>query len=184
MLLFLDLCDIIISCNNKLGLVNEMKLELANRILKNEYYLSQLKRLSELERDRIFCRHDMEHFLSVARITMILCSRKKVRIPADIVYSAALLHDIGRVQEYTEGIPHDIAGQETASVILDEAGCNEENKSRIISLIAGHRKTGLRPDTPEAIFGRADKLSRNCFECSARSQCNWQSEKMNLEIEV
>lgn len=167
-----------------MGLVNEMKLEYANRILKNEYYQDQLHRLCELEKDRIFCRHNMEHFLNVARIAMILCGQKRIRLNADIIYSAALLHDIGRIQEYTDGIEHDIASQTTAAEILDSIDCPREISEKIISLIAGHRKTGLQPDTPEAIFSKADKLSRNCFECDARSQCKWQKDKMNLEIEV
>ena len=161
-----------------------MKLILANRILKNEYYLSQLERLKKLETDRIFCRHNMEHFLSVARITLILCSRSGAVIPEDIVYSAALLHDIGRVEEYTDGTPHDIASQATAERILDETGCTDEDKKLIIRLIAGHRKTDLDPQSPEAVFGMADKLSRNCFECGARKYCKWKKESMNLEIEV
>ena len=161
-----------------------MKLEITNRILRNEYYLSQLRYLEKLEKDRIFCCHNMEHFLSVARITLILCSRNGTVIPEDIVYSAALLHDIGRVEEYTEGIPHDVASQKTAERVLDEVGCADDEKQLIISLIAGHRMDGLDPETPEAVFGRADKLSRNCFECGARKKCKWKKESMNLEIEV
>lgn len=167
-----------------MGLINEMKLEYANRILKNKYYQDQLHRLCEFEKDRIFCRHDMEHFLNVARIAMILCGQKRIKLSADIIYSAALLHDIGRVQEYTEGIDHDIASQVTAAEILDSIECPLELREKIISLIAAHRKTELDPDTPEAVFNRADKLSRNCFECGARAQCKWKKEKMNLEIEV
>ena len=161
-----------------------MKLELANRILKNEYYQDQLEKLEILETDRIFCRHNMEHFLSVARITLILCSRIGIELAEDIVYSAALLHDIGRVEEYTEGTPHDIASQKTAGLILDEVGCPDADKQLIISLIAGHRTTGATLGTPEDVFGRADKLSRSCFECRARKHCKWKRENMNLEIEV
>ncbi len=167
-----------------MGLVNKMKLEYANRILKNEYYQDQLHKLYELEKDRIFCRHNMEHFLNVARIAMILCGQKKIELSTDIIYSAALLHDIGRVQEYTEGIDHDVASQVTAEEILDSIECPRKMREKIISLIAAHRKNELDLDTPEAIFYKADKLSRNCFECEARAQCKWKKEKMNLEIEV
>ncbi|MCR5019944.1 HD domain-containing protein [Ruminococcus sp.] len=161
-----------------------MKLEFTNRILKNEYYQDQLHILCELEKDRIFCRHNIEHFLNVARIAMILCGRKRIKISADIIYSAALLHDIGRVQEYTEGIEHDVASQSTAAKILDSIECPRDIREKIISLIASHRNMKADPDTPEAMFNKADKLSRNCFECNARSLCKWQKDKMNLEIEV
>ena len=49
-----------------------MNLEITNRILINETYRTELDKLRELEKDRVFCGHDIEHFLDVARITMII----------------------------------------------------------------------------------------------------------------
>lgn len=161
-----------------------MKLEFANKILKNELYQSELKRLSVLEKDRKFCRHDTEHFLTMARITMIMCCERGVAADPDTVYSAALLHDIGRAVEYSEGVPHDIAGKEIAERILAETGCSDDMRADIVRLVASHRHRGSSDDSLESIFYVADKRSRACFDCPAREECNWPPEKMNLEIEV
>ena len=50
-----------------------------DRILKHSLFRSCVEKTRERERDRIFCRHDMEHFLAVARIAQILNLKKKLR---------------------------------------------------------------------------------------------------------
>ena len=161
-----------------------MKLEQANRIIKNEHYCALVSEIAELEKDRIFCKHDMEHFLNVARIAVIICSEKGIGADADIIYSAALLHDIGRGEEYRSGIPHDEAGAVIASEILDETGCPAEKKSEIISLISAHRTGEDSKSELERIFFRADKKARLCFCCKAKDECNWSEYKRNNEIGV
>ena len=49
--------------------MNEMKR--VNAILVNPLYRECYARLEELEKDRIFCRHQMTHLLDVARIAYI-----------------------------------------------------------------------------------------------------------------
>lgn len=161
-----------------------MKLELANKILHNERYSKLVKQLEQLEKDRIFCGHDMEHFMSVARITVILCSEKNLEVDKDVVYSAALLHDIGRAEEYINGKPHDIASAETAAVILDEIDCPEDKKADIIKQILSHRCYGSEESCLESIFYTADKMSRLCFCCKAQDKCNWPEYKRNNEIGI
>lgn len=161
-----------------------MNLELTNRILRNEMYQKELEKLKLLEKDRIFCGHDIEHFLDVARITMIICREKGIDVVPDLVYSASLLHDIGRFAEYTAGVPHNIAGKETAEKILDEVDCCDDMKSRILSLIVSHRNQDNEKDTLENIFYTADKKSRLCFACASRDICNWQEDRKNMDIEV
>lgn len=161
-----------------------MNLEITNRIIACDKYLHELKLLAELEHDRIFCGHDIEHFLNVARITMIMCCENSICIDPDIVYSAALLHDIGRTDEYISGVPHDEAGIRKAEVILKEVGCNEEMKEKILSLIGSHRNKSGGDCSLEKIFYRADKKSRLCFCCPAQEDCNWSEEKRNMKIEV
>ena len=116
-----------------------MNLELTNKILVNETYRKELEELRRLEKDRVFCGHDVQHFLDVARITMIICHEKGIDVMPDLVYSASLLHDIGRTKEYSENIPHRIAGKEIAEKILEETGCCKDMKNRILSLIVNHR---------------------------------------------
>lgn len=159
-----------------------MELEITNRIFRNEKYRKLVAELAELEKYRRFCRHDIEHFFDVARIMMILCTRRKVEISEDIVYSAALLHDLGRIQEITAGIPHEMAGQITAAGILADVDCPEDMAEKIISLIANHRRKDNPEDSPEQLFFTADKRSRKCFLCKACDECNWV--RKNMEIEV
>ena len=162
----------------------KMKLELTNRILENKLFQSKMKLLEYLEKDRIFCRHDIEHLLSVARITLILCIEKNIEVNPDIIYSASLLHDIGRTAEYTENIPHDEAGIETALQILNQLDCETGTKKQILELVGNHRNGSNDENSLENIFSVADKKSRNCFFCPARNKCNWNEEKKNMNIEV
>ncbi|MBP7188211.1 MAG: HD domain-containing protein [Ruminococcus sp.] len=161
-----------------------MKLELTNKIIKNQRYRQLVKELEDMEKDRIFCGHDMEHFLNVARIALILCQENGIEADCDIIYSAALLHDIGRVEEYRSGIPHDKASAVIAGDILSETGCPEDVKREIISLISAHRTAESGKTELEKIFFRADKKSRLCFCCKAQNECNWPEYKRNNEIGV
>ncbi len=161
-----------------------MKLELTNRIINNQSYIREISNLKALEMDRKFCRHDTEHFLSVARITMLLCIESGMDADPDMIYAAALLHDIGRSAEYKYGVPHDIAGKDVAEKILTEVGCDEDMKAAIISLIVNHRNKNNPENSLEYLFYRADKKSRLCFECPAQDECNWSAEKRNMDIEV
>lgn len=161
-----------------------MNLELTNRILTNETYCKELDRLRKLEKDRVFCGHDIEHFLDVARIVMIICMEKNIEVEPDVIYSASLLHDIGRAEEYTENIPHHIAGKKKAEKILNETGCCEDMKKKILSLIFNHSNEDNEKDSPESIFYTADKKSRLCFACASRDICNWHENRKNIKIEV
>lgn len=161
-----------------------MNLELTNKILINETYLKELDNLRKLEKERIFCVHDIKHFLDVARITMIICKEEGIDVIPDLIYSAALLHDIGRSKEYTENIPHQLAGKETAEKILNEIGCCDDMKIRILNLILNHRNQKNGKGSLENIFYIADKKSRPCFACASKDVCNWQEDKKNMNIEV
>lgn len=161
-----------------------MNLEITNKILRCEKYIGLLSLIQRLEKDRPFCCHNIEHFLSVARITLIMCHEQGIEVDADIVYSAALLHDIGRADEYLNGTPHEEAGSLIASDILDNVKCNGSSKNRILKIIFNHRDTDGTANSVENIFSRADKKSRLCFCCPASEQCNWNPEKRNMNIEV
>ncbi|SHM79117.1 HD domain-containing protein [Ruminococcus flavefaciens] len=161
-----------------------MMLETANKILGNSTFRRRLEELEILEKERIFCGHGLEHLLAVARMTMLICNERNIAAEADIVYSAALLHDIGRVEEYTQGVPHETAGAEMARQILAEIGCCREKTEKITGLILSHRKGGDKADKLKAAFYEADKKSRMCSFCKAQDECNWSKEKRNYNIEV
>ncbi len=158
----------------------ELDLPLTNQILHAPAYLESMETLRRMEQDRIFCRHDLAHCLDVARLTLLLCRENGVRAEADIVYAAALLHDIGRVTEYADGTSHDEAGLSLACSVLSSLDCPPDRQAQILSLIASHREGG--GGMLEQLFSLADKRSRQCFACPARGACNWEAEKQNMNI--
>ena len=85
-------------------------------------------------------------------------------------------------QQYQYNIPHDIAGVEIAREILTDLHFTEQEKELILSSIGHHRK-GDSCSTLAALLYKADKQSRNCFLCSAASECYWSDDKKNMKIE-
>ena len=153
-----------------------------NLIWQHPLYQEHCRKIQELERDRIFCRHTPEHFLDVARLMYIYSLEEKLDISRDIIYAAALLHDIGRAQQYTFDIPHDAAGVKIAGEILAELPFTEQEKEEILSAI-GHHRAEDGGNALALLLYKADKKSRNCFLCSQVSECYWSSEKKNMKIE-
>lgn len=151
-----------------------------NEILNNKRYKSLLEEISELEKDRIFCKHSLSHFLDVARIAYIEVLEKQLNYNKEVIYAIALLHDIGRALEYKKGIPHNIASTLIAKDILKDIDFTEEQKSQIIKCIEEHR-IGSEDILSEIIY-KSDKLSRNCFNCNAIKLCKWNNEKKNKGI--
>lgn len=153
-----------------------------NKIVLSKIYRDYLDELEDLERDRFFCRHNYEHFISVARICYILKLEEDVDVDKDMIYATAILHDLGRVLEIKEGINHAIGSVEIAREILEITDFSLEEKNRILDCISYHRTKDVSEDEFLNIFYRADKLSRPCFRCPAYNECNWSYEKKNHEI--
>ena len=95
-------------------------------IWRHPLYQKHCEKIQELEKDRIFCRHTPEHFLDVARLMYIYSLENKLNLSREIIYATALLHDIGRAQQYLSGISHDIAGAEIAGKILTDLHFTEQ----------------------------------------------------------
>ncbi|EET58555.1 HDIG domain protein [Marvinbryantia formatexigens DSM 14469] len=158
-------------------------MERVNAILKNETYQSYLREIAVCEETRIFCRHNMGHFLDVARIAQLLNLEEAVGVPKELIYAAALLHDIGRHLQYREKIPHEQASAHLAPEILRESGFSETETEEILEAIRRHRDASVRGEKNLAgLIYRADKLSRSCFACPAEPQCDWKEEKKNRRI--
>lgn len=149
-------------------------------IMNNKLYNEALEKLSEYERDREFCNHTIEHFIDVSRIAYIMVLEEKLSVSKDVIYAIGLLHDIGRVRQYEEGINHDIASVEMSREILKETSFTEQEINIILNGIANHRKES--DNKLEEIIYKADKLSRQCFNCKAEKECYWSSEKKNFKI--
>lgn len=159
-----------------------------NAIFRHPLYQSYYRRLEKAEQNRIFCRHQMPHLLDVARIAYIRSLEESLGLDREVIYAAAILHDIGKVLQYEEGIPHEISGEKIAAEILDsladENAFSEKEKELILTAIRGHRKLREDPELLERLLYESDKASRTCFACPADPQCDWSEEKKNKEIHI
>ena len=160
--------------------MNDNGVDRIQRIQKNPVFQELYKKLQNAEAGRIFCKHTMEHFLDVARLMYIFCLEDGESINRDVIYATALLHDLGRYDQISSGTPHNIAGVEIAGNILNECGFTENEIRSIQNAIASHREPhGLDADKLTIYLYRADKMSRDCFSCAVRAECNWPDEKKN-----
>jgi HD superfamily phosphodiesterase len=141
-----------------------------NSILNDLEYLSYLDRIQKSEAGRIYCRHDMAHFLDVSRIARIISLEENLDIEKELIYAAGLLHDIGRWAEYETGMDHAIASKELAEKILARHNFTEAERSKISAAIDGHRTKSAASPLADILY-RADKLSRNCVLCNALTTC-------------
>lgn len=182
-----------------------------DKLLQETDFLEQLEKLEQLEQDRSFCRHGLEHLLDTARIAWIRVleqqeesewrkgseQQNRKRPDQEMVYLSALLHDLGRIQEYEDGTPHHKAGVVKARLLLEQVGYPKEKTEQILMAIQEHRtlqrekvSAASDPDAPESqseswlgeLLRWADKKSRNCFYCKAAAECNWAQEKKNRTI--
>ncbi len=160
-----------------------MSMERIQKICHHPLWCRYIEAIRVLEQDRIFCRHDPAHFLDVARLAQLENLEQHRQIEKEWIYAAALLHDIGRHLEYTEGIPHDQASAALAPDILQDCGFSSVESQRIVEAIRLHRtpETAVRSDLAGLIY-RADKKSRMCLFCSAEPQCDWSHEKKNWTV--
>ncbi len=159
-----------------------------------------MDRIKELERERIYCSHDVEHSLAVARLIWIRVLEEKLPLDKEVVYGAALLHDLGRVEQYTGGKDHCGASVALAARILEKTDFSPEEQAMICYAVGAHREgvparplpdylaATLSPETEasarllaECMY-RADKESRMCFLCRAQATCNWPEEQRNMFV--
>lgn len=157
-------------------------LERANLILKNNEFLKAYKSIEKAEINRKFCNHDIDHLLSVARI---MCLRdaeiREIKTNEDILYALALLHDIGRAKQYAIGQDHNIAGGVLAKEILLDCNFDGCEIELIINAIINHNNKDSNSYLAQ-LLQYADHLSRNCYLCDARNECNWSENQKNKEI--
>jgi len=154
-----------------------------DKIVKHDSFCKYLEQINELEKERIYCRHNLSHLLDVARIAYIMNLEEGGCYSKDVIYGAALLHDIGKVEQYKEKIPHEKTGAEKAGAVLKECGYDEVEIKIVTAAILDHRrgpdKSGYR--LSELLY-EADKKSRICLFCQSKDSCNWSEEKKNSRI--
>lgn len=161
------------------------EMERVNRIIEHSAWKSCLEKNAGQEKGRLSCHHDLAHFMDVARIARIENLEKELGVDPEMIYAAALLHDIGKHLQYTDGIPHEEGSAALAQGILQDCGFTREEQREILSAIRLHRnpETGGREDLAGLLY-RADKASRLCMLCPVWSECNWSNKKNNRTIKV
>ena len=173
----------------KRKLEEQRRMQRVWKIYGHPLFAEGLAKNTEAEKERKFCHHDMNHFLDVARLMYIFSMERGYALGKEEIYAAALLHDIGKWQQYKAGIPHEIASAEIAKRILEETGFTKAESDRILFAILSHRgKSEESAEVEDAkkqfaeILYDADKISRACHTCPAEKECNWSSEKKNQKI--
>ena len=148
---------------------------------------SCLNETAELEKNREFCRHDLAHLKDTARLAYIFSLERDYGLDKSLVYTAALLHDCGRAEQYKTGEPHDIAGGRIARCILEKYDFSAAEAEMVAAAIERHRGN-LKTECGETaarlaeVLYDADKLSRECFSCEASKDCSWSGEKKNMTL--
>ena len=145
------------------------------QILCNDKYIECMKIIYMNEQSRKYCKHDIEHSLSVARIAYIISLERKFDLEKELIYASALLHDIGRSCEQKN---HHIISSELSKKILYECDF-QDNEIRIICDAIESHRNDISGETISALLYKADKLSRNCFWCDVCKECNWSDNKKN-----
>lgn len=154
------------------------------KIISNELYKESQKAIDTYEKERKFCRHDFNHYLDTARIAYIISLEEEYNFSKEIIYATALLHDIGRIDEYKMGISHDVASAKKAKIILEQCDYENSEIELICKAIKNHReyknKYSIDKEmTLSELLYKADKLSRCCYNCNAYLECKWSDEVKN-----
>ena len=131
-------------------------------ICANGLFRRHLGNIAQLESGRIFCRHGIDHLLDVARIMWIKNLEEELEFDREVIYATALLHDIGKDEQYESGIPHDVASERVADAILggmpDDVAFEPADAAAIKTAILGHRKLRVNSQPLERLLYAADKM--------------------------
>ena len=154
-----------------------------NQILYHPLFKIYMEANAVKEQGRIFCRHNMSHVLDVARIAYILNMEEEHQVSKDMIYAAALLHDIGRHVQYETGEKHAYVSARLAPEILRNCGFEKDEIAEIVDAIYHHSdKTEIDDKGLRTLIAKADRTSRACFACQAAEECKWSEERKNCEI--
>lgn len=99
-------------------MVQRIIMKRIDQILSHPVFREQFALLQEAEKDRIFCRHTMEHFLDVARLMYIYNLEDQAGFSKEMIYAAGLLHDIGRYEQMKKVLLTILQGQDWRNASL------------------------------------------------------------------
>lgn len=153
-------------------------MERLNRIIKSAEFEEIIEGIAHYEQKREFCSHTMEHFFAVARICYILVLEEytlsglfEKGLSKELIYTAGILHDIGRLEEYKTGVDHAAVGAKTAQKFLEKNGYSETEIELVTAAVSEHRELPNKPTYLGGKLFEADKMSRSCYSCAAAEKC-------------
>jgi putative nucleotidyltransferase with HDIG domain len=151
-----------------------------NKLIDNPLYKKYLLKIAKAEKKRKYCKHGFDHGLAVARIAYaFLLEQGETCLDKEVIYIAAILHDIGRWVEYETGEDHAQASAALAQPLLEESGFNPEEIKVIIGAIHEHNR---HSSENLSVLGRslalADNWARDCRGCKAKDSCYKFTEEM------
>ncbi|HWQ89886.1 MAG TPA: HD domain-containing protein [Desulfitobacteriaceae bacterium] len=152
-----------------------------NKLIADPVYQNYLHKIAEAEKDRLYCKHGPDHGLAVARIAYAYLLEQGGPVPAkEVIYAAALLHDIGRWAEYASGEDHALAGAALARPLLEKSGFDSREIKLIEQAIAEHstHRSENLSDLGRAL-ALADDWARDCLQCKVKDSCHKFTEQMN-----
>lgn len=147
-------------------------MEIADQILKHPRYIAYMNFNAEAEKDRIYCKHNLQHVLDVARVSYIISLEKGLLIPKELIYAAALLHDIAKWKQYRDGTDHAEEGAKLAKEILRDCGISGKDAEEIMDAIKTHRRRDTKKSPLGTVLYEGDKACRPCVCCKSMDSCN------------
>lgn len=147
-------------------------MEIVDKILKHPQYLKYMELNTETEKNRLICKHDFQHVFDVARVAYIMALERNLLLRKEIIYAAALLHDIAKWKQYRYGVDHASEGAVLAKDILEDIGIDKKDAEDILCAISTHRRKDLQKSHLGEVLYDSDKACRPCIFCGSIGQCN------------
>ncbi len=148
-------------------------METVQKILNHPQFKKYMELNSQAEKDRKFCRHDIQHVMDVARVAYIISLENKYDLSKEIIYITALLHDIAKWKQYSQKVDHAAEGAVLAREILDDLNMDKGDTEMILDAIAKHRKKEGHSTPLSKVLYEGDKSCRQCISCIMVEECNW-----------
>lgn len=161
-----------------------------DKLINNSCFLEKMQLLEQLEQNRQFCKHGWQHCFDVARAAALLNEERKLGFSKELLYAMALVHDIGRCEQYLEDCRHEEASAKIAGAILTQCDFSKTEIEWITCAILHHSgKKGTEPLDDRKrnlveLLVDADKKTRLCFHCKAADTCKWPMERRNLTVQI
>ena len=105
-------------------------MDTVTRLIQHPLYKEKYDALQAYEKERLYCRHDMRHFMRVAQIADQIARENGLSFSAEEITLVALLHDIGRIMQYQNNISHAEASASFVRDILLSLGYDDKKQKK------------------------------------------------------